>query len=75
MKAAMSVGRPASGSMRAALYPKPEPAPGSAPVRAYRRCPCGRRFPLYELPGRPPTHCFVHRGTPGRNRAARLAGV
>lgn len=70
---AMSEGRQAGGfvASRASCYPKPEPVPGTLVVRGYRTCPCGRLFPLYALPGRPPMHCFNHRGTRSRNLAGR----
>lgn len=76
MRAAMSVRRPAGGFVASRpLYPKPEPVPGTMPVREYRVCPCGRRFPVYAgLGGRPPRHCFNHRGTNARRRAARSLG-
>ncbi len=76
MRAAMSVRRPAggfvvSGPVRRDLYPKPEPAPGTVPVREYRTCACGRRFPVYAgLSGRPPKRCYRHRyGDRLRDRA------
>lgn len=74
MRAATSAGQPAGG-FPVSRYPKPEPAPGSMPVIAYRTCPCGRRFPIFRLPGRPPTHCFPHRGTSARRRQAHLQRV
>lgn len=75
MRPAMSDGAPAGGfvvsrAVRRDLYPKPEPAPGSMPVRSYREClRCGRRFPVYAMPGRPPRRCLEHR------YGARIRGV
>ncbi len=60
----MSDRAPAGGVF---LYPKPDPIPGTVPVREYRRCrTCDRRFPVYRLLGRPPVRCWIHRRKRGR---------